>query len=151
MSDVMTDVTLLTGAVWGLVGAVAMVVVMNARGGDAPPPFAVFWAKFLGDGDPHGAMPQALVLHAGYAVVAGAVYTVVFNAFDLGFAITSFPGGVLWGLVYGVVLLVGAMAFWGTFVLDMDTDGAQRRTLVLAHLAYGLVLGLLGAAVPHLL
>lgn len=147
----MSDVTLLTGAVWGLVGAVAMVVVMTARGGDAPPPFAVFWATFLGDGDPDGAMPQALVLHAGYAVVAGAVYALVFSAFDLGFAITTFTGGVLWGLVYGVVLLLGAMVFWGTLVLDLDPDGAQRRTLVIAHLAYGLVLGLLSAAVPHLL
>lgn len=147
----MSDVTLLTGAVWGLAGAIAMVVVMTARGGDAPPPFAVFWARFLGDGDPDAAMPQALLLHAGYAIVAGAVYTVVFTAFDLGFAITTVAGGVLWGLVYGVVLLVGAMAFWGKLVLDMAPDGPQRRTLVLAHLAYGLVLGVLGAAVPHLL
>ncbi|MDZ7701071.1 MAG: hypothetical protein U5J98_02820 [Halobacteriales archaeon] len=147
----MSDVTLLTGAVWGLAGAVAMVVVMNARGGDAPPPFAVFWARFLGDGRPEEAMPQALLLHAGYAVVAGAAYTVVFNAFDLGFAITAITGGVVWGLVYGVLLLVGAMVFWGKLVLDMEPDGAQRQTLVLAHLAFGLVLGVLGAAVPHLL
>lgn len=146
----MSDVTLLTGAVWGLVGAVAMVVVMNARGGDTPPPFAVFWAKFLGDGIPANAMPQALSLHAIYAVVAGAVYTVVFNGFDLGFAITTFAGGVIWGLVWGVLLLVGAMMFWGKLILDMDPDKPQMMTIALAHLAYGLVLGVLGAAVPHL-
>lgn len=146
----MSDVTLLTGAVWGLAGAVAMVVVMNVRGGDAPPPFAVFWAKFIGNDAPEQAMPQALLLHAVYAAVAGAVYTVVFNAFDLGFAITSITGGVLWGIVYGVILLIGAMVFWGKLVLDMDPEGAQRQTLVLAHLAFGLVLGTLGATVPHL-
>lgn len=146
----MSDVTLFTGAVWGLVGAIAMVVVMNARGGEAPPPFAVFWAKYLGEGDPNRAMPQALLLHAIYAVIAGAVYTVAFNAFDLGFAITSFTGGVIWGIVYGIALLVGAMVFWGTMVLDMDPDRSQKTTLALAHLTYGVVLGILSAAVPHL-
>lgn len=145
----MSDVTLLTGAVWGLAGAVAMVVVMNLRGGDAPPPFAAFWAKFIGDGNPVQAMPQALLLHAIYAVVAGAVYAVVFNAFDLGFAITTFTGGVLWGLVYAIVLLIGAMVFWGNLVLDMDPDSEQMLTVALAHLAYGLTLGILGAAFPH--
>lgn len=148
----MSDVTLLTGAVWGLVGAVAMVVVMNARGGDAPPPFAVFWAKFLGDGDPTDAMPQALLLHAVYAAVAGAVYTVVFTPIGdgVGLAITGVTGGVVWGLVYGIVLLVGGMVFWGKLVLGMDPDRPQMLTIALAHLAYGLVLGLLAAAVPHL-
>jgi hypothetical protein len=147
----MSDVTLLTGAVWGLAGAIAMVVVMNARGGDAPPPFAVFWAKFLG-GDPASAMPQALSLHAVYAVVAGAVYTVVFNPVgdSLGLATTGFTVGIVWGIVYGEVLLVGAMLFWGKLVLDMDPDSDQLMTLALAHLSYGLVLGVLGAAIPHL-
>lgn len=146
----MSNVTLLTGAVWGLAGAVAMVVVMNARGGDAPPPFAVFWATFIGDGDPAAAMPQALVLHAIYAVVAGGVYTVVFNAFDLGYPITSIAGGVLWGIVWAVVLLVVAMVVWGNLVLDLDPDRPQLVTIAVAHLAYGLTLGVLGGAVPHL-
>lgn len=43
------------------------------------------------------------------------------------------------------------MAFWGKLVLGMDPDRPQLMTIALAHLAYGLVLGLLGAAVPHLL
>ena len=149
----MSSVTPLTGAVWGLAGAVAMVVVMNARGGDAPPPFAVFWAKYLGDGDPAGAMPQALVLHAGYAAVAGAVYAVVAGpaGASVGLAATGIVGGVVWGLVYGIVLLVGGMAFWANLVLDMDPDAEGRLTFALAHLAYGLTLGVLAAAVPHLL
>lgn len=148
----MSELTLLSGAVWGLVGAVAMVVVMNARGGDAPPPFAVFWASYLGDGDPADAMPQALVLHAIYAVVAGAVYTLVFNLVgpSLGLPITGYAGGIVLGLVWAIVLLAGAVAFWGNLVLDLDPDSEQVRTLVFAHLAFGLVLGVLGAAVPHL-
>lgn len=147
----MSQVTILTGAVWGIAGAIAMVIVMNARGGDAPPPFAVFWAKFIGDGPPAQAMPQALSLHAIYAIVAGAVYAGLFNAFDLGFPITTYAGGVLWGIVWAVILLIGAMVFWGNLVLDMDPDRPQMVTMALAHLAYGVVLGILGAAVPHLL
>lgn len=149
----MSTVTTLTGAVWGLAGAIAMVVVMNARGGDDPPPFAVFWAKFLGDGNPKAAMPQALSLHAIYAIVAGAVYTLVFNPVgdSVGLAITGFTGGVVWGIVFAVILLIGAMVFWGNLVLDMDPSGEQFQTIALAHLAYGLVLGILAAAVPHLL
>lgn len=146
----MSHVTVATGASWGIAGAIAMMVVMRASGGNEPPPFAVFWAKFLGDGDPSNAMPQSLVLHAGYAIVAGGAYAVVFNAYDLGVPITTVGGGVVWGLVWGVVLLVIAAVFWGRLVLDMTPDAAQMRTLVVAHLAYGLVVGILAAAVPHL-
>ncbi len=149
----MSDVTLLTGAIWGLAGAIAMVIVMNARGGDDPPPFAVFWAKFLGDGNPDAAMPQALSLHAIYAAVAGAVFTLVFNPLgdSVGLALTGFAGGIVWGLVYAIVLLIGAMVFWGKIVLDLDPSGEQMQTIAMAHLAYGLVLGVLAGAVPHLL
>lgn len=147
----MSEVTLITGAVWGIVGAIGMVIVMQARGGDNPPPFAVFWAKFLGDGNPEAAMPMALSLHGIYAIVAGAAYAFVFSDFDLGYPITELTGGVIWGVVWGIVLLVGAMVFWGKLVLDMDPDRPQMMTMALAHLVFGLVVGILGALVPHLL
>lgn len=146
----MSQVTLLTGAVGGFVGAIAMVVVMQALGDDDPPPFAVFWAEYLGDGDPASAMPQSLLLHAIYAVVAGGVYVPVFTAFDLGIPITGFGGGAIWGIVWGLVLFAVAAVFWVNNVLDMDPTGRQVRTMAMAHLAYGLTLGLLSAAVPHL-
>lgn len=140
----------MSGAVWGLAGAVAMVVVMRAIGGDDPAPFAVFWATFLGDGDPGDAMPQSLLLHAIYAVVAGAVSVAVFSAFDLGVPITGVTGGVVWGLIWGVVLFAIAAVVWVNGVLGMDPERGQVRTMALAHLAYGLVLGVLSAVVPHL-
>ena len=146
----MSDVTLLTGAVWGLAGAVVMVLVMAARGGDSPPPFAVFWARFLGDGDPGAAMPQSLLLHAVYAAVAGEVYVLVLGSVDLGLPVTTYTGGIVWGVVWAVVLLIGAMAFWGKLVLKMAPNREQMLTIALAHLGYGLTLGLLVAAVPHL-
>jgi hypothetical protein len=55
----MSDVPLLTGTGWGPAGAIVIVIMMHARGGDDLPPFAVFWAKFLGNGNPGAAMPQA--------------------------------------------------------------------------------------------
>lgn len=145
----MSEVTLLTGAVWGIVGAIAMVIVMQlGRGGD--PPFAVFWAQYLGDGDPDAAMPQALILHAVYAVVAGAVYVSIFTAVDLGYPITGITGGIIWGIVWGIVLFVGAAIFWVNRILDMDPDKPQVMTMALAHVAYGVTLGILSAAIPHL-
>lgn len=147
----MSEVTLLTGAVWGLVGAITMLIIMQALGTGDPPPFAVFWATFIGDGDPDNAMPQSLLLHAINAVGGGLVYAIVFSAFDLGFPITEFTGGVIWGLVWGIALLIVAAVFWVNAVLDMDPEPAQMRTMAIAHLGYGLTLGILGAAVPHLL
>lgn len=138
----------LGGALWGLVGAIAMVVVMQIRGTEAPPPFAVFWAKFLGDGDPEAAMPRSLLLHAANGIGGGLVFVLVFGAFDLGIPITEVTGGVLWGLVWALVLLVIAAVFWVNIVLDMDPPKSQVQTLVLAHLVYGLTLGILSAVVP---
>lgn len=145
------SVTLLTGLGWGIVGAVAMVVVMQLAGGDAPPPFAVFWAKFVGDGPPADAMPQALLVHFGYGGVAGVVYALVFGTVDLGFPIDTYTGGVIWGVVWGVVLMIIGAVVWVNVVLDMNPDPQQMLSMGLAHLAYGLVLGLLGAAIPALL
>jgi hypothetical protein len=64
--------------------------------------------------------------------------------------LTPLTGRIVWGLVYAIVLLIGAMVVWGKLVLDMDPDSDQLMTIALAHLGYGLVLGILGAAVPHL-
>lgn len=141
---------MLAGAVWGFVGAIAMVIVMGARGGDAPPPFAVYWSETVGDGNPANAMPQALVLHAIYAIVAGGLYVVIFGNVDLGLTIAGFAGGVVWGLVWAVVLMTIGAIFWVNMALDMDPDRPQVMTMGLAHLAYGLTVGVLVAAVPTL-
>lgn len=145
----MSNVTLLTGAVWGIAGAIVMMMIMKGLGGDGPPPFAVFWSKFVG-GEPADAMPQALVLHVVYALVAGVVFVAMFTSVDLGFPITELTGGILWGLVWGMALMIVARVFWIPIVLGMHPGRRQMMTMVVAHLAYGLTLGILGAAVPHL-
>lgn len=146
----MSEVTLITGAVWGIVGAIAMVVVMQVRGGEAPPPFAVFWAQYIGDGDPDDAMPAALSLHFSYAIVAGAVYALVTGTVNFGIDPSSPVGGVVWGLIWAIILLAGGMVFWMNMVLDVEPTDEQRMTFVMAHVAFGLTIGILGGLLPHL-
>jgi hypothetical protein len=147
----MSQVTVVAGFVWGIVAAVVMMMVMRATGGDAPPPFAVFWAKFIGDGDPEAAMPESLSLHFSYGGISGAVYVLIFDAFDLGYPITELAGGALWGLVWGIVLMMVAAVFWVNLLLNMDPGKKDMMSMGSAHLAYGLTLGILGALIPHLL
>jgi hypothetical protein len=141
--------TAITGLVAGIVGALAMVPVMRMVGADADPPFAVFWATFVGDGDPEAAMPAALSLHLVYGAVAGAVLVVV--ALAVGgpglLNVESAVGGLAWGVVWAVVLMVGAMVQANT-ILDMDPDQDAMLSMGLAHLAYGVVVGLLVAFLP---
>jgi hypothetical protein len=80
------------------------------------------------------------------------VYALVFNpaGVSLGLALTGITGGIVWGIVYAIVLLVGARVLWGKIGLDLDPGGEPMQTIAVAHLAYGSVLGILAAVVPHL-
>ncbi len=146
----MADVTLLTGAVWGIIGAFGMMVAMKVIGSESPPPFAAFWAKLFG-GKPQDAMPQAMSVHLLYAAIMGALYTAIFSTFNAGLAITTLAGGVVWGLVWGIALLIGGKVFWIKLILGLEPDEKQRKSFMVAHLTYGLVLGILTALLPHLL
>jgi len=108
-------VTLVDGLAGGLVATIVMTAFMLALGDDSPPPTALFLAKYVGNGDPEAYAKPGLLLHMGYGVAAGAVFALVVSA--LGFvSVADAAGGVLWGLAYGVVLFVGAAAFWTTVV-----------------------------------
>jgi hypothetical protein len=141
--------TALTGAVAGVVGALAMVPVMKLLGGGADPPFAVFWATFVGDGDPEAAMPAALGLHLAYGAVAGAVFVPLLSV--TGPAISLDPaglaGGIVGGILWSLVLLFVAMA-QANVLLDLDPDNRSVLTMGVSHLTYGVVLGLLVAGLP---
>jgi hypothetical protein len=141
--------TVLTGAVAGVAGALAMVPVMKVLGGGADPPFAVFWATFVGDGDPRDAMPAALSLHLAYGAVAGAVFVPLLAV--TGPALTLDPaglaGGTIGGVLWSLILLFGAMA-QANVLLDLDPDNRSVLTMGVSHLTYGVVLGLLVAVLP---
>jgi hypothetical protein len=74
-----------------------------------------------------------------YGIVAGGVLVVALAAVGLG--LDSATATLAVGLGYGVVLFVGAAAFWMTVVLDIDAELPTVARFLLFHLVYGAVLG----------
>lgn len=134
-------VTIVNGLVGGLVATIVMTVFMMALGGDDPPPPANLWAKYIGDGAPEDYVPQGLVLHLVYGTVAGGVFAGV--ALGLGVvSLATIGSAILWGAVWGVVLMAIAAVFWMTIILGMDPEGLSTMAMQLGfHLVYGVVLG----------
>ena len=140
----MVEVTLLNGLVGGLIATIVMTVFMMALGDDSPPPTALFWSKYVGDGDPGEYMMPGMALHLLYGLVAGTVLAVVLPA--VGLADVGLTTLVGIGIAYGVVLFVGAAAFWMNVVLALEPERKQVGMFLLFHLVYGVVLGgVLGA------
>jgi len=135
----MAELTLLDGLVGGLVATIVMTVFMLALGDDSPPPTALFWSQYVGDGEPNEYVPQGMALHVLYGVVAGVVFVVALPL--LGIGIGSMTTAVLFGLAYGFVLFVGAAVFWMKVVLDLDPEPPMVATFLFFHLVYGAVLG----------
>jgi hypothetical protein len=135
----MAELTLLNGLVGGLVATTVMTVFMMTLGDDSPPPTALFWSKYVGDGEPDKYMPQGMALHMLYGVIAGVVFVVALPL--LGIGIGSMTTAVLFGLAYGFVLFVGAAVFWMTVVLDLDPKPPMVAMFLFFHLVYGAVLG----------
>ncbi|MFB6104678.1 MAG: hypothetical protein ABEJ57_06295 [Halobacteriaceae archaeon] len=132
--------TIVSGLVGGFVATVVMTLFMLTMGDDSPPPTALFWVRYVGDGDPDAAMAPGLVLHAIYGTVAGGVLAAAVPAIAV-LSVTSVTDGLLWGLAYGVVLFVGAAVFWMNIVLDMDPEPGQVVGFLVFHLIYGVVVG----------
>jgi hypothetical protein len=135
----MVDVTVLSGAVGGLVATVVMTVLMMALGDDSPPPTAAFWAKYIGDGAPTDYMPQGMALHFLYGLGAAVALAVALPV--VGFETVTLATATGFGLGYGVVLFVFAAVFWMKIVLAIDPEPPQVAQFLLFHLVYGVVLG----------
>jgi len=135
-----TMVTLIGGLVGGLVATIVMTAFMMSLGDDSPPPTALFWSKYVGDGDPGEYMIQGMALHLLYGVIAGGVFAAVAPA--VGFvSVATVGAAVLWGLLYGFVLFLGAAAFWMNVVLGLSPEPKDVAMFLLFHLVYGAVLG----------
>lgn len=135
----MVEFTLLDGLAGGLVATIVMTAFMLVLGDDSPPPTALFWSQYVGDGPPGDYMPQGMALHVIYGIVAGAVFALAVPALGLGITGTAGLAGL--GLAYGFVLFVGAAVFWMNVVLDVDATPAMIGFFLLFHLIYGGVLG----------
>jgi len=132
-------VSLLNGLAGGLVATIVMTVFMMTLGDDSPPPTALFWSKYVGSGPPGEYVKQGMILHVLYGVVAAGAFAIGLGV--LGVTVPSVGDGVLWGLAYGVVLFVGAAAFWMNVVLGLDAEVKAVGLFLFFHLAYGGVLG----------
>jgi hypothetical protein len=139
--------SLVAGLAGGLVATILMTAVMMAMGDGGPPPTAGLVATFAGGEAADHAMP-GMVLHLVYGVVAGGVFAVGVPLLGLGLDLDVVPLAVGLGLAYGLLLLVGGMAFWMRTVIGMDPDRETVVTFGVVHLVYGVVLGaFLGAGV----
>lgn len=132
-------VTLLSGLVGGLVATIVMTVFMMMLGDDSPPPTALFWSKYVGDGSPEDYMMQGMALHLLYGVIAGGVFVLLVPV--AGLSVATLGSALLWGLVWGVVLFVAGAAFWMMMVLGIQPEMKMAGMFLLFHLIYGAVLG----------
>ena len=90
---------------------------MTALGDDSPPPAAALWAKYVGDEGPESYMMQGMALHMMYRIIAGGGFAVGVTA--LGPDVATLTTGLLWAVVYGLVLTVVGAIFWMRVVLAM--------------------------------
>lgn len=133
-------VTLIGGLVGGLVATIVMTILMMVLGDDSPPPTALFWSKYIGDGDPSDYMLPGMMLHLLYGIIAGGVFALIVPL--IGFiSLATVGSAVLWGLIYGIVLFVGAAVFWMNIVLGMEPEMKMVGMFLFFHLVYGAVLG----------
>ena len=130
--------SLTAGLAGGLVATIVMTALMMVMGDDGPPPTAALVAKFA-DGDPADHAMPGMVLHLVYGIVAGGVFAVGVPL--VGLSLDSLLVAVGLGLVYGIVLMVGGMAFWMRTVIGMEPDKETMVTFGTVHVVYGVVLG----------
>jgi hypothetical protein len=135
----MVEISLLGGLLGGLVATIVMTVFMMALGDDSPPPTALFWSKYIGDGPPEDYMMPGIALHMIYGIVAGVV--LAGGLLAGGFEEVELLIAVGAGLVYGLVLFAGAAVFWMNVVLGLDPEPKAVGMFLFFHLVYGLVLG----------
>jgi len=132
--------SVVAGLAGGLVATIIMTIVMKAIGDGGPPPTAALVATFA-DGDPGDYAMPGMLLHVLYGVLAGAVFAVGVPLVGLNLGSVAVAAGL--GLVYGVVLMVGGMAFWMRTVVGMEPDRNTMATFGTVHVVYGVVLGVL--------
>lgn len=133
-------VSLIGGLVGGLVATLVMTVVMLRIGDDSPPPTAHLVATYLGTGEPDDYRRPGMALHLLYGTIAGGVFVVAAPLVPF-VGLGSVGAGLLWGVVYGLLLFVCGAVFWMNLVLGMKPEPASIRRFLVVHLVYGVVLG----------
>ncbi|RZV06058.1 hypothetical protein BDK88_4013 [Natrinema hispanicum] len=137
--------TIRAGLAGGVIATIGMTLLMIVMGDDGPPPTAQFVSTFA-DGDPDDYAMLGLMLHILYSIGAGVVFVVGVPLLGLEFG--SIGSSVALGLVYGIVLMIGGMAFWMRTVLGIEPDRGMMTMFGTVHIVYGVVLGaIVGAGI----
>lgn len=131
--------TILSGLAGGLVATIVMTGFMMAMGDDSPPPTALLWSKYVGEGEPEQYKMAGMLLHFIYGIIAGGVFVAV--VLNVGLGVGTLAGGLFWGVIWGLVLFVIGATFWMMMVLGMNPDRKMAMGFGFFHLVYGIVLG----------
>lgn len=131
-------VTITSGLVGGLLGAIVTGVAESAVG-DGPSPSATVWAMYFGDGDPSSYGIQGSVVHLLYGAAAGAAFAGF--ARSLALDLSTVSETLVWALVWAGALAVIAVGFWSAVAIGEDTDLRSIAETAAVHVGYGVVLG----------
>lgn len=105
------------------------------------PPSANFWARYVSGGEPEDHPVMGLILHVLYGTSAGAVFGGLFTLLDAERSIEPEQRGLLWGVVYGLVLSVFGSQFMLKELLDIRLEAGELALFHASHAVYGLSLG----------
>lgn len=137
--------SIIAGLAGGVVATFVMTIAMMVMGDGGPPPTAAFVAKFA-RGEPEDYAMPGMVLHLLYGIIAGVVFAVGVPL--VGLSLDSISVSIGFGLVFGIVLMIGGMMFWMRMIIGMEPDRSRMMMFGTVHVIYGVVLGaFLGAGI----
>lgn len=138
--DAVSSRPLVLGLEGGLV-ATAVMTAFRMPISHSLPPTGAFWATFVGSGGPDDHPVPALVLHAAYGALAGAVFAAAFVPRVRGSDADRELAGALWGSIYGLALSAFGLRVVLGRLLGMELDRDERLVFHAGHVVYGLTLG----------
>ena len=128
----------------GCKGGLAATAVMTAYRAPvfrALPPTAKLWARYVGNQDAEAYLPQGILLHFLYGTVAGGLFSPLFSRLAAGESMKREYVGVVYGLIYGLLLSVFGTRLIFEHVIDNDLEPDQALVFHVGHVIYGLTLG----------
>jgi ABC-type uncharacterized transport system permease subunit len=128
------------GCKGGLI-ATAVMTVYRVPVFRALPPTAEFWSRYIGHRDAEAYLPQGVLLHFLYGMVAGGLFGPLFSWLTARQSMDRPFAGVVYGLVYGLLLSVIGTRIMFEHVIDNELEPDQALVFHVGHAIYGLTLG----------
>lgn len=137
--------SILQGTARGVVGGLIATTLMTLYRFPvfrALPPTAEFWAMFVRGGEPEEYPVAGLLLHYMYGGAAGGLFGFVFSQIDFRSQRDRRFGAIGLSLVYGLVLSVFGSRVLLKRLLKEELEPDERAIFHVAHVIYGLTLGM---------